>query len=205
MLSSFLQGLALGASLIIAIGAQNAFIIRQGIRHQYLGMVLTVCITLDVVLIGLGSLVGGKLLADSGIWLDLLTWAGIAFLTCYGLLGLRAAWRGHHTLSLSKENLPSRKMVLLTTLAVTLLNPHVYLDTFVLFGSFAGQQPEGQRLAFTLGGMSASVIWFNALALFARRFSGWLSQPRVNQWVEGSIGLLMLYLAWSLYQLLQAS
>ena len=197
----FLQGLLLGGSLIIAIGAQNAFVIRQGIRHQYLGMVVATCILVDVVLIGLGSLFGGKLLADSGIWLEILTWGGVIALTCYGLMGLRSAWQGHHRLSLSKDLLPSRKMVFFTTLAVTLLNPHVYLDTLVLFGSFAGQQPEGKRALFALGGMAASVLWFSALALFSRRFSGWLSQPKVNQWVEGSIGVLMLYLAWTLFRL----
>lgn len=190
------QGLTLGLAMIVPIGAQNAFVLNQGIRRHHHMLVASVCIFCDVLLITLGVFGAGALMSSQPLLLSAITLAGIAFLATYGCMALRSAWRaqaagerreGHH--------LGGRGAVLLATLAVTLLNPHVYLDTLVILGSIGSQMGGNERPLFALGCLLASFIWFNTLSLGAARFAPVLSQPRVKQGIDLLVGGIMLTLA----------
>jgi L-lysine exporter family protein LysE/ArgO len=166
--SAYLAGLAAGAGLIIAIGAQNAFVLRQGLQRNYVGSVVLVCVLADVTLILLG--VGGMGLAvksQPGL-LQVLRFAGAAFLASYGLLAARRAWRGESGLQPAGDGVSSRRRVVLACLGFTLLNPHVYLDTVVLLGSLSTHYDGLGRWAFAWGACTASVLWFVALGYGAR-------------------------------------
>ncbi|MDO2947058.1 LysE/ArgO family amino acid transporter [Aeromonas simiae] len=190
------QGLTLGLAMIVPIGAQNAFVLNQGIRRHHHLMVATVCICCDVFLISLGVFGTGALMSSQPLLLTLITGAGILFLTTYGAMALRSAMRPAATDEARKAaHLGGRGAVLLGTLAVTLLNPHVYLDTMVILGSIGSQLATHERLWFAVGCLLASFIWFNALSLGAARFAPVLSQPKVKRGIDLLVGGIMLALA----------
>src|SRR5690606_3190831 len=209
VLPSLLAGLGLGLSLIVAIGAQNLFVLRQGLRREHVVLVATICTLSDAALILLGvSGVGLVLLAAP--WLvGIVRWAGALFLVTYGLLAARRAWRpaaealevgearaqasGSAGVATRTRALP----VALTCLALTWLNPHVYLDTVFLLGTVANTHADG-RWAFAAGAMAASVLWFFGLALGARFLSRWLSTPRAWRILDGVIAVVMFAIAISL-------
>ena len=156
VLSALAAGFALGASLIIAIGAQNAFVLRQGLARDHTFAVALTCVLCDVTLIAAGAVGFGGLVARFPTVASVAAWGGAAFLAVYGALSLRSALRPH---TLRAEDAPAHGMFASTgsavtaTLAISLLNPHVYLDTVVLLGSVASQYPAGMRTWFTLGAM----------------------------------------------------
>lgn len=204
---SFFAGLGLGLSLIIAIGAQNVFILRQGIRREHVFTVVVVCALSDAVLIALGVTGLGYLL-QSVPWLVVVTrWFGAAFLLGYGLLAARRAWRGTGALTLGDHPVDRRRAnagprsqrlaVLLTVLALTWLNPHVYLDTVLMLGSIAATHGDA-RWVFAAGAMLASVIWFVSLGYGARYLGRWLNTPRAWRVLDAVIAVIMLALAVSL-------
>ncbi len=217
MLSSLLAGLGLGLSLIVAIGAQNLFVLRQGIRRQHAVAVALVCALSDAALIALGVSGLGALLHAVPWLIDAVRWAGAAFLTVYAALAARRALRGGgETLdaaaSTTSSDLSSGASagtatrtrsssrlapVLLTCLALTWLNPHVYLDTVFLLGSIAATHGE-TRWAFAAGAVLASFMWFFALALGARSLGRWLATPRAWRILDGIIAVVMLAIAVSL-------
>jgi L-lysine exporter family protein LysE/ArgO len=185
MLSPLLAGLGLGFSLIIAIGAQNLFVLRQGLRREHVVLVAAICAISDAALIALG-VSGIGLVLNAVPWLiDVVRWAGAVFLVVYGLLAARRAWRpSGHTLEAegsaaadpAAASAPATTAVragtralpvALTCLALTWLNPHVYLDTVVLLGSVAVEW-EGRRFAFGLGAVVASFVFFFGLGYGAR-------------------------------------
>ena len=217
MLSSLLAGLGLGLSLIVAIGAQNLFVLRQGIRRQHAVAVALVCALSDAALIALGVSGLGALLHAVPWLIDAVRWAGAAFLTVYAALAARRALRGGgETLdaaaSTTSSDLSSGASagtatrtrsssrlgpVLLTCLALTWLNPHVYLDTVFLLGSVAATHGE-TRWVFAAGAVLASFMWFFALALGARSLGRWLATPRAWRILDGIIAVVMLAIAVSL-------
>jgi L-lysine exporter family protein LysE/ArgO len=162
-------------SLILAIGAQNAFVLRQGLRREHVFWVCAVCALADAVLIGAG-VAGFGALAEAAPWFETaMRYGGAAFLLVYGTRAAMSAWRGGAVLEAAGQNPLSLKRTLLTLLAITLLNPHVYLDTLVLVGSVSAQYPD--KLAFATGAVLASVIFFFALGYGARLLQPLFARP----------------------------
>ncbi|KQN64638.1 MULTISPECIES: arginine exporter ArgO [unclassified Erwinia] len=195
MLSVYFQGVALGAALILPLGPQNAFVMNQGIRRQYHLMTAALCTLSDVALICAGIFGGSALLSQSPLLLNLVTWGGVAFLLWYGWGALRTAFSGDITLASGEGLRQGRWRIVITMMAVTWLNPHVYLDTFVVLGSLGGQLPEEARRWFALGSVSASVVWFFGLALLAAWLSPRLNTPRAQRVVNLLVGLVMWIIA----------
>lgn len=167
MFTPYITGLGTGAGLIIAIGSQNAFVLTQGIKKQYRFTVALICFLCDAVLIsagvaGLGGVITAYPLLITGAALS-----GSAFLFVYGALQLRAALRGGEGLEESRSRVFSRREVILTTVTITLLNPHVYLDTVVLLGSISGTFSGAGRYLFGAGAVTMSAVWFFGLSLGA--------------------------------------
>ena len=195
MLLPMVQGFVLGASLIMPIGAQNAYVLSRGIRRQHHLLVASLCLFCDMVLIVIGVFGGGRWLGSIPLLQSLLTWGGVAFLLVYGGRSLMTAWRGS-SCSLQAENGPDgRREIVLTTLAVTLLNPHVYLDTVMILGSVSTQWPSAALPMFALGAVLASMIWFYGLALLAAHLSPWLARPAIQRLIDGLVGSIMWVIA----------
>lgn len=160
----YLTGMATGASLIIAIGAQNAFVLTQGIRKQHRFVVALICSLCDALLISAGVAGMGALIEQSPLLLGVASVAGALFLFVYGLKSLISAFHADRGMEASGEHLVSRKQVVFTTLAITLLNPHVYLDTVVLLGSISATYAGPGRYLFGGGAVTMSFLWFFILA-----------------------------------------
>jgi L-lysine exporter family protein LysE/ArgO len=192
-----LAGLLTGLSLIIAIGAQNAFVLRQGLARQYVGPVVAVCALSDAVLIAAGVSGIGAIVAHAGWVMDVVRWLGVAFLASYGVLSLLRA-RRPDTLEAARAGAPSRRSAVGRALALTYLNPHVYLDTVLLLGSIANQHGSGDRWWFAVGAAVGSVLWFTGLGYGAGAFQRLLATPRAWQVLDVLIGLTMLAIALSL-------
>jgi L-lysine exporter family protein LysE/ArgO len=155
---AFSSGILSGLALIIAIGAQNAFVIRQGLQRQHVLIVVLFCAISDALLIAAGTAGLGKAIESAPEVLEIVRWFGVTYLIFFGLKSLRSAFR-HNTLTLEKGNLVSRKRTILTVLGLTFLNPHVYLDTVIFLGSIANQFP-ADKWFFSAGAMTASFLWF---------------------------------------------
>lgn len=190
-------GLLTGLSLILAIGAQNAFVLRQGLARQYVGPVVAVCALSDAVLIGAGVSGIGAIVAHAGWVLDLVRWLGVAFLASYGVLSLLRA-RRPGSLEAARTGARSRGSAVGRALALTYLNPHVYLDTVLLLGSIANQHGPGDRWWFAAGAGLGSVLWFSGLGYGAGAGQRLLSTPRAWQVLDVLIGLTMIAIAVSL-------
>lgn len=195
-----LAGFALGASLIIAIGAQNAFVLRQGLKREYVLEVATVCFVVDATLISLGVAGFGAIVSRYPQVLAIAAWGGAAFLAVHGALSLRSAMRPAvlHAEEARPATGRSRAAVLATVLAVSLLNPHVYLDTVVLLGSVAAQYPAGERASFAVGAMTASALWFYGLAFGARILAPLFERPVAWRILDLAITFIMWSIALSL-------
>ncbi|MCK7598095.1 LysE/ArgO family amino acid transporter [Microbulbifer sp. CAU 1566] len=193
MLHSYFSGLMLGAGLIIAIGAQNAFLLTQGVRREYHIQVAAICALCDAILICIGVFGLAALLVESPQLIAVARWGGAAFLTWYGIQALVRALRPVGLQNRKTEKARSMAKVLLMALAVTLLNPHVYLDTVLLVGSLGAQQTEPG--AYALGAVSASITWFFGLALGAAWLSPWLARPTVWRFIDFGIAAMMLTIA----------
>lgn len=165
MLSIYLQGLLLTAGLIIAIGAQNAFVLSNAVRGQHPLLIATLCSLADLLLISLGLAGVGSLVAAHPALTRYAALGGALFLTVYGSLALRSALRGSAGLQTTETAVVTHRTLVLSTLAVTFLNPHAYLDTLVLIGSIGGRFPLDQRLVFGAGAVSGSILWFFTLGL----------------------------------------
>ena len=181
-----------GLALIVAIGAQNAFVLRQGIRREHVGVVVALCLVSDAILIVAGTAGIGALVTRFPWALDALRWGGAAYLTWWAVRSFASALRPS---SLAAEVPRSRGSVIATTLALTYLNPHVYLDTVVLLGGLANQHGPDERWVFAAGAVTGSIVWFCALGYGARALSGVLADPRTWRVVDLVIGVVMLALA----------
>ena len=167
-LPAYLAGLGTGAGLIVAIGAQNAFVLRQGLQRRHVGAVVLVCVLADLVLITLGVAGMGLAVQRQPGLLQLLRFVGAAFLAGYGLLAARRAWRGESGLRPTDAAADGLGRTVLACLGFTLLNPHVYLDTVVLLGSLSTHYDGAGRWSFAAGAGTGSVLWFTALGYGAR-------------------------------------
>ncbi len=195
----FFKGMGLGASLIIAIGTQNAFLLKQGLQRHYVFTCTCICIVCDVLLIaagvaGMGSLITGN--PSLLLWIKL---AGALFLLGYGLRAARAAWRPAALVVGAAREPASYMAVVSTTFALTLLNPHVYLDTVVLLGAIGGQQVGAGRFYFGAGAMLASAIWFASLGYGARFLAPLFAKPLAWRVLDAVIAVVMWSIAVSLF------
>jgi L-lysine exporter family protein LysE/ArgO len=208
---SFSHGAALCASLIVTIGAQNAFILRQGIMRSHVGKIVALCALSDFILIGTG--VGGAsvLVERYPVFVHAMLYVGLAYLAWFGINALRRAVRpGHAVLDANvndensangatpgSNNPPAQRAlpIILMTLAFTWLNPHVYLDTFLLIGTAGAREPEGARVAFALGAMAVSGIWLVGLGYGARALAPLFRRATAWRVLDGAIGSMVLLLA----------
>jgi L-lysine exporter family protein LysE/ArgO len=187
-----LAGFGTGLSLIVAIGAQNAFVLRQGARGQAVPAVVGICFLSDAVLIALGVAGLGAVVSAWPVALTVVGLAGGAFLLCYGALAARRALRpAGEALSAQGAATGSVRTAVLTCLALTWLNPHVYLDTVLLLGSVASDQGS-LRWVFGAGAMAASLVWFTGLGYGARLLGGVLSRPASWRILDALVAATML-------------
>jgi L-lysine exporter family protein LysE/ArgO len=187
-------GMLTGLALIVAIGAQNAFVLRQGLRRSHVGLVVAICALSDVALI-LAGVTGIGVVVDRAPWaVEVVRWLGVAFLTAYGIGSLRRA-RAPLVLAVGDGIVESRGGVVTRAVALTWLNPHVYLDTVLLLGSIAGTHGPTGRWWFALGACVASIAWFAGLAYGAGLAAPRLASPRAWQVLDVLIGLVMLAIA----------
>jgi len=197
LLASLLAGLGLGLSLIVAIGAQNAFVLRQGLRREHVLPVVAICALSDAVLITLGVAGVGTLIQQAGWLLVVASIAGAAFLAWYGVRSAMRAFRPS-TLDTDPAGAPiSLRTAVLTVLALTWLNPHVYLDTIVLLGSISGTHGD-TRWWFGVGAVIASIAWFSALGFGSRLLRPLFARPISWRILDALIAVVMIAIAVSL-------
>lgn len=188
--SSFLAGFLLGGSLIVAIGAQNAFILRQGLLRQHVFVLCLICSLSDAVLIAAGVAGLGTLVARSPLLISAVTLAGAAFLLAYAALALRRAFRPD-ALHAAKGGTTSLKAAVGACLAFTFLNPHVYLDTVLLIGSLSGAYQGAARVSYAVGAAAASFVWFFGLGYGARLLQPVFARPRSWRVLDTLIAIVM--------------
>lgn len=194
MIIPLLIGLGSGLSLIVAIGAQNAFVLRQGIRCEHVLPVVLICGLADAVLETLGVAGIGFIVERAPLVLDIVRWGGVVFLLWYAWTAARRAMRPEALIA--GEGKPeSRRRTILACLAITLLNPHVYLDTMVLMGSIGNAQGDPERWWFVLGGALASIGWFFLLGYGARGLSRFFATPKSWRILDGVVAVTMLVIA----------
>jgi L-lysine exporter family protein LysE/ArgO len=188
------EGFLLGLSLIVAIGAQNAFVLRQGLLRRHVLAVCLICALSDALLIAAGIAGFGAVVERQPALPRVMTWLGVAFLLWYGFGRFRAALRpiGLHA---AEEPSPSLRAAAGTCLALTWLNPHVYLDTVVLLGGIASRYAPPARIAFGLGAAAASFGFFFALGYGARLLSPLFARPAAWRWLDAGVGVTMWLLA----------
>ena len=199
----FLEGIALGASLIIAIGPQNAFVIQQGILRQHVFLAAFVCTFVDVVLIIVGAAGFGTLIAIIPSLKTYFLWGGILFLMGYGTLSLISSFKhprdeeslGKNESGYSTKN---RKSIIITAVGFSLLNPHVYLDTVILLGGLAAQYEIPERNYFAFGAIMASVVWFYGIGYGATLVAPWFESSRGKRILDFVIAMIMFVLAFVL-------
>lgn len=189
-MTSFIQGFGMGGGLIVAIGAQNAFVLTQGVRRNHHLAVAALCILCDGILIALGVSGTGAVVASNPTLGAIAAWGGAVFLAWYGCMALRSMLRGG-CLETRCEEATTLKKVLLLTLAVTLLNPHVYLDTVVLMGSVSGQYMVPERYVFGLGAFAASTVWFLVLSLGGQLLAPLFQRDLTWRILDGAVCLTM--------------
>ncbi len=194
MTTAFLPGFLLGLSLIVAIGAQNAFVLRQGLRQEHVFLICLTCAFSDAVLITLG-VTGFAVVSKMLPWVEpVLRFGGAAFLFLYGLRSFWAAWHSDGALAPAQETAGALVPALATCLALTWLNPHVYLDTVVFLGSISTRYGENQSV-FGLGAVTASFVFFFSLGYGARLLRPFFARPSAWRVLEVVIGLVMWVIA----------
>ena len=197
MLSIALEGFAISLGLIVAIGAQNAFVLRQGLIHSHIFVVCCICAISDATLIAAGVLGVGAWLAEyeqGAFWISM---AAIAFLVVYGILRVKSALEPQ-AMSISESGEQNLSTVVFTTLAFTWLNPHVYLDTLVLLGSASSRYDGPEREFFGIGAALASFIFFFSLGYGARLLSSFMENPKAWRYIDGGIAIVMFTIAFTI-------
>ena len=189
---TFITGFSIGFSLILAIGAQNAFVLKQGLIRQNVFLVCLICAASDAILITLGVSGFGEIITEYPIIERLARIAGALFLFTYGVLNLYSAQTKTHALEPTKKIQKSKRKTILTCLGFTWLNPHVYLDTVVMLGSISTQFEN--TAAFALGAISASFVFFFSLGFGASKLTRYFEKPRTWRVLENLIGILMIFL-----------
>lgn len=189
---TFITGFSIGFSLILAIGAQNAFVLKQGLIRQNVFLVCLICAASDAILITLGVSGFGEIITEYPIIERLARIAGALFLFTYGVLNLYSAQTKTHALEPTKKIQTSKRKTVLTCLGFTWLNPHVYLDTVVMLGSISTQFEN--TATFALGAISASFVFFFSLGFGASKLTRYFEKPRTWRVLENLIGILMIFL-----------
>lgn len=191
MLHALLTGFMVQLSIIVAIGAQNAYLLKQGITRNHVTIAISVCVVGDLVLIAAGVAGLGALLTHAKTLLSVLRYGGVVYLGGFAVRSLWRSWKGHGGLVAAGD--PStRRTVLLTTMGFTFLNPHVYIDALIVVGTLSAQFGPN-RWFFGFGSGLVSVLWFALVGYGARRLAPWFSQGRSWRWLDGGIGVIMLF------------
>lgn len=196
-IAALLKGVMTSAGLIMAIGGQNAFVLSQGLKREYHWPIAGLCSLFDAMLICIGVAGMGALISQSEVWMEVARWGGALFLFFYGAKSLRSALQPK-ALNRHGEGMGSLGKALLTTVAITLLNPHVYLDTVVLLGSIGGQYPGAEKAWFALGAMSFSFVWFFSLVWAAKKLQPLFTNPKAWQVLDCVVCLMMWAIALNL-------
>lgn len=192
---AFTQGWLMTAGLIVAIGAQNALVLRQGLARTHVGAVVALCTASDWLLIAAGVFGAGALIRSSPVLLEVFRYGGALFLVAYGLRSAWQAWRGASPALQAAPGATGLGSTLTTALALTYLNPHVYLDTVVLLGSVGAQHSPAGQLGFASGAGLASLMWFVSLGYGAAWASRWLQRPAVWRAIDASVAVVMFAVA----------
>lgn len=194
---ALLKGFSTSGGLIIAIGAQNAFVIRQGLKGQHLFLTAFVCALIDAILITFGVIGFGHYISEYPMFLEITKYFAALFLFLYGIFALRSAFK-HEALKSAGNGEKSIKRLIVSLLAFSLLNPHVYLDTVILLGSIAAQQPAHEQMYFGLGAIAASFVWFFSIT-FGAQYLAPLFQKEIS-WriIDGTIAIIMWLMALSI-------
>jgi L-lysine exporter family protein LysE/ArgO len=195
---SLVKGFITSASLIVAIGAQNAFVIKQGLTKNNLLVTALLCSLLDAFLIALGLFGLGKIISVVPNFIFGAKIFAVAYLFLYGLLSFRSAFSSGAANKNSKQSTTDLKKTILTIIALTLLNPHAYLDAVILLGSIANAEPEGMSLYFGIGAITASFAWFFSLTYGCTKLSPLMNKPGAHKIIDCSIGAIMWTIAISL-------
>lgn len=198
MLTMFFKGMSLSASLIMAIGAQNAHVLKMGLQRQHIGLTVAVCVVCEALLISMGVVGIGQLIERYPASLLWAKWGGVVFLCYYGIMAFRAAWQKQSMQVVIMQQSLRWQAALVAVLGVTLLNPHVYLDTVILLGSIAVQQGPTGKWWFALGATVNALLWYSTLAFAARLLRPLFARERAWQVLDLMIALMMLGLALNL-------
>jgi len=191
---AFLNGFGLSLSLIVAVGAQNAFVLRQGLRREFVGPLVVFCALSDAILTAMGVFGFAALNEKIPAFAPLMVWLGAAFVFVYGMLSFRRAWLGGEALTPDDTNKGGLRATLLFCFVITWFNPHVYLDTVLLAGSIAVKF-EGARFAFWAGSSAGSAVFFVILGYGARFLAPIMVKPKAWQILEFIIGCVMIVIA----------
>ncbi len=200
LLTPIATGFLLGASLIIAIGAQNAFVLRLGLMRQHVFPIVLICSLSDALLMVAGIAGMGALVKQSPVVLQIVTWGGFLFLAIYGLMAMQRAFGNEEKLKSKRGGEISLKKAILSVLAFTYLNPHCYLDTVLLVGSLSAQWPGEQKWLFGFGAITSSFVWFFSLGYGARLLSPLFEKAIAWRILDFVIALVMWLIAASLLQ-----
>ncbi|CAB4733939.1 unannotated protein [freshwater metagenome] len=190
---AFIPGLLTGFSLIIAIGAQNAFVIRQGLTKRYVLLTVAICSASDALLIFLGAGGLGRIIKSNDTALEFIRWFGVIYLIWFGIKSAKSVFQ-NQVLTAASDASASRKNVITTVIALTFLNPHVYLDTVILLGSISNQFGENKWF-FASGASIASLIWFTAIGYGAKSASRYMSRPIFWKVLDSIITAIMFSIA----------
>lgn len=195
-----LKGFMTGGSLIMAIGAQNAFVIKQGLMRRHLFLTAMLCSGIDAILISFGVLGFGQIVSSVPLFLELAKYFAFIFLLIYGALSLKSAFTSKSLEELQENCLPSLKRTTLMLLALSLLNPHAYLDTVILLGSIASHLPLHEQVYFAVGAIASSFGWFFALTYGSRYLSPLLQKPIAWRIIDTLVAFMMWGIAYCLIQ-----
>lgn len=197
--NSYIEGFIMGAGLIIAIGAQNAFVLKQGIKMEHRAVIASICALSDAVLITLGIAGMGFLFTKHPFITKCAAFGGSLYLAWFAFRCFRSAFKGESMeITGNGDSTVTLKSAVITTLALTYLNPHVYLDTVVMLGGFGATRPAGLRPFFGFGAVSASFIWFFALAYSGRALAPLFRKEIAWRVLDTAIGIVMVYISYSL-------
>ena len=200
MISEILRGALISASLIIAIGAQNLFVLKQGLLRNHIFYVSGICFICDFVLMSIGILGVGTFISTNPLITNVLAILGALFLIWYGFKAFKSAIKGTSSMQVQSQDSNDSNLVkvILATLAITLLNPHVYLDTVVIVGGIAGTLSSEQKIVFLIGAVCVSFIWFFSIGYGARLLTPLFKQKRMWVILDCLVGLVMFYIAYRL-------
>lgn len=202
MLDIYLKGFIVTISLIVAIGAQNAYILKLGLLKQYVLLAVSLCILFDFILIGLGVFGLGYFIQGNQLLINIIAIIGIIFLCVYSILSFKSALKNESLQIDGNVKTNPIKQVITLILVFTFLNPHTYLDTILLIGGIGANIEDGLKIYFLLGAVSASAIWFFSLGFGARFLIPLFKKPITWKLLDISIGFLMLFIAYSLKDLI---